>query len=140
MKNLQSTALSIVLILPALSAHATVIAPPLPSEPVGVCKLHKFTPRQIVQLIFDNVTHATEKSLDAMLTHVSADVVFKDPFMATQGREAFRKVFAQFITTDDITYKILDWSCSGRTVYVNWIFGTKGKATHDQYVEWAKTT
>jgi ketosteroid isomerase-like protein len=141
MKNLKNNALTLVLILPGLSAHAgTVVAPPLPSEPVGVCDLQKSTPRQVVQLVVDNVVHATQKSLDDLLAHVSPDVVFKDPIMATQGREAFRKVYEQFITSDDITYKILDWSCSARTIYVSWIFGTKGKATQDQYVEWEGVT
>ena len=62
--------------------------------------------------------------------------MFKYLIMATQGRQEFRKVFAQFMTSDEITYKILDWGCSGRSVYVRWIFGTKGKATNDEYVEW----
>ena len=61
MNDLRQIVLPLLLLtMPALSAHATAAASSLPRQPVGACALHKFTPRQVVQLLFDNVVHASE--------------------------------------------------------------------------------
>jgi ketosteroid isomerase-like protein len=110
------------------------------SKPGGSCAIGSTAVRQAVRLVFDNVTHASAASLDEMIRHVAPDVVFVDPTAATHGRQAFRKIYAQFVTSDAITFKILDWSCSDRTIYVNWTFGTRGKVTNGSYVAWEGVT
>jgi ketosteroid isomerase-like protein len=129
-------ACTLALVLPSLSASATDAGSQMASKPGGTCTIASGAVRQTIKLVFDNVRNASKASLDEMVHHVAPDVVFMDPTASTRGREAFRKVYDPFITTDAITYKITDWSCSNRTIYMDWIFGTKGKVTNDAYVEW----
>jgi hypothetical protein len=124
-----------VLAVRALPAGAEVKAEPLPAGERGSCELKTFTPRQVVEMIYTNVVRTSQQTLDEMGKHVSPDIVFKDPVSSTRGWPAYRKVYEQFITADQLYYKISDWSCSGRTVYANWVFGMKNEHTGNQYVE-----
>ena len=116
-------------------ANAGVIAEPLPDGDKGSCELHAYTPRQVVELIYTNVVKTSRESLDDMEKHVSPDIVFSDPVSAAKGWPAYRKVYEQFIGAEQLYYKIDDWSCSGRTVYIHWVFGMKNQHTSNQYVE-----
>jgi hypothetical protein len=122
-------------LIPASFGHAKVIAEPLPTDEVGRCELRANTPRRIVEMIYTNVVKTSKDTLNDMAKHVSPDVVFKDPVSSTKGWAAYRKIYEQFITADELYYKILDWSCSGRTIYMNWVFGMKNEHTNNQYVE-----
>lgn len=122
------------LLVPAF-ANAKITAEPLPKGEIGKCELQPATPRRIVEVIYNNVVNTSKQSLDEMAKHVSPDIVFKDPVSSTKGWPAYRKVYEQFITADQLYYKITDWSCSGRTVYFNWVFGMKNEHTSNQYVE-----
>jgi hypothetical protein len=119
----------------AVPANAEVKAEPLPKGERGSCELKTFTSRQVVEMIYTNVVRTSPQTLDEMGKHVAPDIVFKDPVSSTRGWPAYRKVYEQFIGADQLYYKILDWSCSGRTVYANWVFGMKNQYTNNQYVE-----
>ncbi|HKT73522.1 MAG TPA: nuclear transport factor 2 family protein [Steroidobacteraceae bacterium] len=118
-----------------IPAEAKVVAGPLPSGDHGVCELKKDTPRQIVTLIYNAVVKTSNETLDEFGKHVSPDVVFKDPVSSTKGWPEYRKGYEQFEKADQLYYKILDWACSGRTIYMNWVFGMKNEYTHNQYVQ-----
>jgi hypothetical protein len=89
----------------------------------------------MVQLIYNAVVKTSNETLDEFGKHVSPDIVFKDPVTSVKGWPEYRKTYEQFMTADQLYYKILDWSCSGHTIYMNWQFGMKNQYTHDQYVE-----
>jgi SnoaL-like domain len=120
---------------PLMSARAEVLAEPLPSGNAPKCELHAFTPRQLVEMIYTNVVKTSPQTLDEMAKHFSPDIVFKDPVTATKGWPAYRKVYEQFMTADQLHYKVLGWACTGRTVFMSWVFGMKNKYTSNQYVE-----
>lgn len=119
----------------AMPAGAGVVAEPMPAGERGQCELTTFTPRQVTELIYENVVHTSQQSLDAMGRHIAPDIVFRDPVTSTKGWPAYRKVYEQFISADQLYYRILDWSCSGRTVYIAWVFGMRNEHTSNQYVE-----
>lgn len=89
--------------------------------------------RQVVELIYTYFRGGplSEASMK-MSKHVSSDIVFKDPVASTRGWPAYGKVYEQFISADQLYYKILDWLCSGRTVYMNWIFGMRNEHTQNE--------
>ena len=134
MNNLRHTAWIMLLSL-AWPVLAEVKSEPLPTDVDDSCQLQTFTPRQLVELIYKNVVNTSQATLDEMAEHVSRDVVFKDPVTSTRGWEAYRKVYEQFIGADKLYYRIMDWACSGRTVYMNWVFGMQNEHTGNQYVE-----
>jgi hypothetical protein len=122
-------------IVSAGAARAAVVGEPMPKSVPIRCELRKFKPAQIVRMIYDNVTRTSAKSLDEMAKHFSPDIDFTDPVTSTHGWPAYRKVYEQFITADQLYYKVLGWSCNGRTVHMDWVFGMKNKYTSNQYVE-----
>jgi SnoaL-like domain len=93
------------------------------------------TQEGLVGLIYAAVVKTSKETLDEFGKHVSPDVVFKDPVTSNKGWPEYRKTYEQFMTADQLYYKITDWACSGRTVYMNWVFGMKNEYTHNQYVE-----
>ncbi|MET0544861.1 MAG: nuclear transport factor 2 family protein, partial [Caulobacterales bacterium] len=94
----------------AVPAQAKIIAEPLPAGDRGQCQLQKDTPRQIVEIIYNNVVNTSPRTLDEFGRHVSPDVVFKDPVTSTKGWPAYRKVYEQFMSADQLYYKITDWA------------------------------
>jgi ketosteroid isomerase-like protein len=116
-------------------AMAAVVAEPLPARGGGRCELHAFTAKQVVEMIYRNVTQTSARSLDEMSKHFSPDVVFTDPVSSTRGWPAYRKAYEQFIGAEKLYYKVMGWACSGRTVYMSWVFGMKNQYTGNQYVE-----
>jgi len=116
-------------------AAGAVRAEAFPARGGERCELRAFTARQVVEMIYKNVTQTSAQSLDEMARHFSPDVIFKDPVSSTRGWPAYRKAYEQFIGAEKLYYKVLGWACSGRTVYMSWVFGMKNRYTKGQYVE-----